>query len=384
MKHPLLGLLAVLLLSCTRQAPAPTATPAAYSHQQEHGAKIDDQIKEMEGRIRSNPVDWVSLALLSKLYLEKGEESPENYLKAEEAAIRSLSIRPARNSEALLALAGVRYQQAEYLATLKICNQFPNSPDSPRLAALSMLALGKVKEAAEWSALALKRQNDTASLTLAAHVSVAGGRDDIAEKLLAAAQKLEQPRERALSAELRTLWADLQRRHGKIKEARELLESSLSIQRRNPGALRALARLELDQGNAQAALEAYSQAEALTHSPKLMVEIANLDPGRSQLLKKADPLLTGLDRAPLLLAQKKPKEALQILQKQTANWHNYQLQAQAYEQLKQPKKALDAYEKAVGQGFLDPLLLKPALALAQKQKDPRTTLFQAKLNDLAH
>jgi tetratricopeptide (TPR) repeat protein len=138
-----------------------------------------------------------------------------------------------------------------------------------------MLALGKVKEAAEWSAVALKRQNDTASLTLAAHVSVAGGRDDIAEKLLAAAQKLEQPRERALSAELRTLWADLQRRHGKIKEARELLESSLSIQRRNPAALRALARLELDQGNAQAALEAYSQASTISTQAADAASLAN-------------------------------------------------------------------------------------------------------------
>lgn len=384
MRVPLLGLLGCLLCSCTRPAPAPTATPAVYAHQEEHGAKIDDQIKEMEGRIRSNPVDWVSLALLSKLYLEKGEESPENYNKAEEAAIRSLAIRPARNSEALLALAGVRYQQAQYQATLKICTQFPNTPDSPRLAALSRLALGQVKEAAEWSALALKRQNDTASLTLAAHVSIEGGRDDIAEQLLAAAQKLEQPRERALSAELRSLWGDLQRRHGKIKEARQLLESSLTIQRRNPAALRALARLELDQGNPQAALEAYTQAEALTHSPKLMVEIANLDPTQKNLLKKADPQLTGSDRAPLLLAQKKPKEALQILQKQPANWLNYQWQAQAYEQLKQPKKALDAYEKALSQGFFDPLLLKPALALAQKQKDPRAAIFQAKLTALIH
>lgn len=340
----------------------------------------------MESRVHANPVDWVSLALLSKLYLEKGEESPADYTRAEQAALLSLSIRPARNSEALLALAAVRYQQGDFPAVVKICRQFPNALDSPRLAALALVAQGKIREAAEWSAVALKRQNDTHSLTLAAHVSVAGGRDDIAEKLLEAARKLEQPGERAVSAELRTLWGDLLRRHGKIKEAREMLESSLTIQRRNIPALRALARLELDQGSREAALESYRQAEALTHGPRLLVEVAALDPEHApDLLEKADPQLKGAQRAPLLLLQKKPQEALKLLKQQEktgADWHNYQLQAQAFEQLKQPQKALDAYQKGLAQGFLDPLLLKPALQLARDQKDRRAADFELKLKTL--
>ncbi|MBX3169298.1 MAG: hypothetical protein KF760_17975 [Candidatus Eremiobacteraeota bacterium] len=376
-----------LPLACS-QAPHPPAssTPARYAHQEEHAAKIDDQIKEMESRVHANPVDWVSLALLSKLYLEKGEESPADYTRAEQAALLSLSIRPARNSEALLALAAVRYQQGDFPAVVKICRQFPNALDSPRLAALALVAQGKIREAAEWSAVALKRQNDTHSLTLAAHVSVAGGRDDIAEKLLEAARKLEQPGERAVSAELRTLWGDLLRRHGKIKEAREMLESSLTIQRRNIPALRALARLELDQGSREAALESYRQAEALTHGPRLLVEVAALDPEHApDLLEKADPQLKGAQRAPLLLLQKKPQEALKLLKQQEktgADWHNYQLQAQAFEQLKQPQKALDAYQKGLAQGFLDPLLLKPALQLARDQKDRRAADFELKLKTL--
>lgn len=383
----LLCLLGLLPLACGK-APAPQAssTPAQYAHQEEHAAKIDDQIKEMEGRIRANPADWVSLALLSKLYLEKGEESPADYTQAEKAAMVSLSIRPARNSEAILAMAGVRYQQGDYPTVVKICQQFPTALDSPRLATLALVAQGKIREAAEWSALALKRQNDTHSLTLAAHVSVAGGRDDIAEKLLEAARKLEQPKERAVSAELRSIWGDLLRRHGKIKEAREMLESSLSIQRRNVPALRALARLELDQGNREAALETYRQAEALTHGPRLLVEVAALDPGQAaELLKKADPQLKGAQRAPLLLLRKKPQDALKLLKQQEktgANWQNYQLQAQAFEQLKQPQKALDAYQKALAQGYLDPLLLKPALQLARDLKDKRAADFELKLKSL--
>ncbi len=380
-------LLGLLPLSCSK-APAPQAssTSAQYVHQEEHAAKIDDQVKELEGRVRANPVDWVSLALLSKLYLEKGEESPAEYAMAEEAAMLSLSIRPARNSEAMLALAGVRYQQGDFPTVVNICRRFPNALDSPRLATLALIAQGKIREAAEWSALALKRQNDTHSLTLAARVSVAGGRDDIALKLLEAARKLEQPKERAISAELRTVWGDLLRRHGKFKEAREMLESSLTIQRRNVPALRALARLELNQGNREAALESYRQAEALTHGPRLLLDIAALDPEHSPaLLKRADPQLKGAQRAPLLLLQKKPQEALKLLQQQEktgANWQNYQLQAQAYEQLKQPKKALDAYQKALTQGYLDPLLLKPALQLAKEQKDKRAADFELKLKSL--
>ena len=380
-------LLGLLPLGCTKATPAnPTATPAQYAHENEHTTKIDDQIVELESRVRSNPVDWVSLALLSKLYLEKGEESPADYARAEQAAMLSLSIRPARNAEAVLALAGVRYQQGEYPAVVKICSQFPNSPEAPRLATLALLAQGKVHEAAEWSGQALKRQNDTHSLMLAAHVSVAGGRDDIAEKLLEAARKLEQPNDRAVSADLRTVWGDLLRRHGKIKEAREMLESSLTIQRRNVPALRALARLELDQGNRPAALEAYRQAEALTHGPRLLVEMAGLDPEHeADFLKKAEPQLKGVQRAPLLLLQKKPQEALKLLQQQEktgADWRNFELQAQAYDQLKQPQKALDAYQKALAQGFLDPLLLKPALKLAQDQKDKRAAEFELKLKSL--
>lgn len=380
-------LFGLLPLGCSK-APSPqvSGTPAQYAHQEEHATKIDDQIKEMEGRVRTNPVDWVSLALLSKLYLEKGEESPADYAKAEHAAMLSLSIRPARNSEAILAMAGVRYQQGDFPTVVNICKQFPNALESPRLATLALIAQGKIREAAEWSALALKRQNDTHSLTLAAHVSVAGGRDDIAEKLLEAARKLEQPKERAISAELRTVWGDLLRRHGKIKEAREMLESSLTIQRRNIPALRALARLELDQGNQEAALESYRQAEALSHGPRLLLEVATLDPEHApELLKKADPQLKGAQRAPLLLLQKKPQEALKLLKKQEktgANWQNFQLQAQAYEQLKQPKKALDAYQKAIAQGYLDPLLLKPGLQLAREQQDKRAADFELKLKSL--
>lgn len=385
----LVCLFGLLPLGCSQTPPAnSSATPASYAHEEEHAAKIADQIKDLEGRVRSNPVDWVSLALLSKLYLEKGEESPADYARAEQAALLSLSLRPTRNSEAMLALAGARYQQGAFPAVIKICQQFPNSPEAPRLATLALLSQGKIHEAAEWSALALKRQNDSHSLTLAAHVSVAGGRDDIAEKLLEAARKLEQPKERAISAELRSLWGDLWRRHGKIKEAREMLESSLAIQRRNVRALRALARLELDQGNRDAALEAYRQAEALTHGPLLQVEVAKLDPEHAtDLLKKAEPQLQGAQRAPLLLVQKKPQEALKLLQEQEksgANWQNYEMQAQAFEQLKQPQKALDAYQKALAQGYLDPLLLKPALELARMQKDARAADFELKLKSLTN
>lgn len=381
-------LLGLLPLACSKPpTPSPSSTPAQYAHQEEHGAKISDQIQEMEARVRGNPVDWVSLALLSKLYLEKGEESPADYSKAEEAALLSLSIRPTRNSEAMLTMAGVRYQKGDYPAVLKLCQQFPTSEESPRLAALALTSQGKIHEAAEWSAAALKRQNDTHSLTLAALVSVAGGRDDIAEKLLGAARQLEQPKDRAISAELRSLWGDLLRRHGKIREAREMLESSMAIQQRNVPALRALARLELDQGDSKAALEAYRQAEALTHGPRLMLEIAALDPQQApDLLKKADPLLEGAQRAPLLLLQKKPQEALNLLRKEEksgAGWRNFELQAQAYQQLKQPTKALDAYQKALAQGFLDPLLIKPALQLARDLKDRRTADLELKLKNLS-
>ncbi len=390
MKYQLICLLALLGLGCNRPAPAPpdaSASPAVYAHEEEHGPKIDDQIKEMEGRINSNPADWVSLALLSKLYLEKGEESPEDYSQAEKAAVLSLSIRPIRNSEALLAMAGVRLQQGQYSAVIKICQQQASNPDAPRLAVRALLAQGKVREAAEWTQVALKRQNDAYSLTLAAQVSVQGGRDDIAEQLLGAARKLEEAKQRDVSAELRSLWGDLLRRHGKIKEAREMLESSLTIQRRNVPALRALARLELDQGNPQAALQTYRQAEALTHGPRLQVDIAALDPEHaSEWLKKADPWLLGARRAPLLLLQKQPQQALKLLQqeeKSGANWENFQLQAQAYQQLKQPQKALEAYDKALAQGYLDPLLIKPALELAQAQKDEkRAAAYELKLKSL--
>ena len=372
----------------TKTPPDPSASPAQYAHEEEHAPKIDDQIKEMEGRINSNPADWVSLALLSRLYLQKGEESPEDYSKAEKAAMLSLSIRPIRNSEAMLAMAGVRLEQGDYATVLKICQQQASNPDSPRLAVRALLAQGKIREAAQWTEQALKRQNDAYSLTLAAQVSVQGGRDDIAEQLLGAARKVEEARQRDVSAELRGLWGDLLRRHGKIKEAREMLESSLTIQRRNVPALRALARLELDQGNTQAALETLRQAEALTHGPRLQVDIAALDSEHAaEWLKKADPLLIRGRRAPMLLLQKKPQEALKLLQleeKTGANWENFQLQAQAYQQLKQPKKALEAYDKALAQGYLDPLLIKPALELAQAQKDQkRAAAYELKLKTLS-
>ncbi|MFN8605889.1 MAG: tetratricopeptide repeat protein [Vulcanimicrobiota bacterium] len=383
-------LLALLPVACARQpALSPTASPspAQYAHEQEHGAKIDDQIREMESRIKANPADWVSLALLARLHLEMAEESPKDWALAEKAAMMSLSIRPTRNSEAMLAVAGVRFQQGQYPLVVRICQQMAASPEAPRLAVRALLAQGKVHEAAQWTERALKSQNDAYSLTLAAHVSVAGGRDDIAQQLLKAARQVEQPKQRDVSADLRALWGDLLRRHGKIQEAREMLESSLTIQRRNVPALRALARLELDQGNPKAALETLRQAEALTHGPRLQLEIAALEPDHAdEWIKKAEPLLQGVERAPLLLLQNKPAEALKLLKEQEksgANWENYRLQAQAYQQLKQPAQALQAYDKALAQGYLDPLLLRPALDLARAQKDQkRAAAFELKLNSL--
>jgi tetratricopeptide (TPR) repeat protein len=404
------GLCLLSLAGCQRsQAPAVTATkaPADYAYADVQGPSVEDEIKFYEERVKQRPASWADKVFLANAYLGKAqaEDNDELFDKAQQIARDVIKVRPQGTTGAHLVLAQVAEGHHNFKEAYEICHklyeQDRNDVTLYPMISNSLLEMGRVKEAAQWSAPVVQAASGSGAFVHAARVAIYNGNDEEAVKHLQAALKLEQPQERKTSARIRSLWGDIHLRHGRLAEAREMLEASLKIQKRSLPALLALARLERREGHPDKALQLLTEAYGYFHNPAILTEMAAMEDklGHKDKAEKLRAEAAGVlheevgegmigharDLGKVLLDQGKAQEALKVLQhEQTyrSDHRNFELQAMAYEALKQPKEALTAMEKAMQNGYQDPAFYARAARLAEQAGDPRATEWQAKQKEL--
>ncbi|GAA4707183.1 tetratricopeptide repeat protein [Phytohabitans rumicis] len=96
-------------------ASAPTPAPAAM-------AQPADPIARAQERLRLVPGDWRTWAALAVAYVERGRVTadPTNYPRAEEAARRSLAVKPKDNGDALVAQGALANARHDFAAARKL------------------------------------------------------------------------------------------------------------------------------------------------------------------------------------------------------------------------------------------------------------------------
>ena len=400
----------LLILGCQKPRPAgslPEKDPKQYAYQAIHGPTVDEEIKFYEKRCAERPRSWADKNFLAQAYLAKGqaEDNDEMFDKAAATAEESLKIRSEFNVEARLVLAGVAEGHHNFKKSYEICRKLydadPGTSGLNSMISNSLLEMGQVEEAQTWARPLLEKPITSSVLVHGARLAIYAGQDEEAMRYLKAALKLEQPQERKSSARIRSLWGDIELRHGRLKEARELLEASLKIHQRSLPALLAMARLERREGHPEKALVHLRGAHQHFGNPAILTEMAAMEArlGHAdeavKLRKEAETVLreevgSGLigharDLAKVLLDSGHPQEALKVAQeeeKYRSDFKNYELQAMCHQALKQPREALACMEKALAHGYQDPLLFARAAALAAELKDPRVSEWEKRWKDL--
>jgi len=403
----LLLLIALSTLGCQKPTvPGPGNSAKSYAYSDIKGPSVEEEIRFYEQRCKERPTSWADKVFLANAYLTKAqaEDNDELFGKAEKLATEVLKTRP-EIKDAQLVLAHVSEGHHNFKGSYEICHklykQDPNDLALYSMISNSLLEMGEVEEAGKWAKPLVERASSTGILVHAARIAIYQGEDDRAAKYLEAALKLEQPQERKSSARIRSLWGDIHLRHGRLKEARELLEVSLGIHKRSLPALLALARLERREGKPDRALQLLREAHAYFGNPAILTEMAlmeerlgNAEQART-LRKQATDILreevgSGLigharDLAKVLLDQGQHAEALKVLQeeqKYRRDHRNFELQAMAYEGLNKPKEGLMAMEKALQHGYQDPALFARAARIAAQAQDPRSGQWEKRAKEL--
>lgn len=410
-KHSLLLVLALGFggaVGCQKNVAAKSSpAPTQYAYGNVPGPTADDELQFYEKRVKERPPNWPDKVFLASAVLAKAqaEDNDELFARAEKLANEVLHDYPGRKTGAELVLAQVAEGHHNFKRSYEICSKlYEQDPTDVGLTSMisnSLLEMGRVKEAAEWARPALKQAQTSATFVHNARIATYNGQDEEAIRYLQTALRMEQPQERKASARIRSMWGDIELRHGHLKPARELLEASLKIQRRSLPALLSLSRLERREGHREAALTLLTAAYEYFHNPAILTEMAAIQEQlgqkleASKLREQAAAVLrkevgTGMigharDLAKVLLDQGHPDEALKVLleeQKYRSDHRNFELQAMSLEALHRPKEALIAMEKAMADGYQDPAFYARAARLARELNDPRADAWEAKQKEL--
>jgi tetratricopeptide (TPR) repeat protein len=389
--------------------PSSTSTDVSKAEYKFKGVKGPSQKAEIafyEDKVKKLPHSWSDRAFLAQAYLSKGqaEDNDDYFDKALAMAEESLKLHPEHNKIAEMVKVGVAEGHHNFKKAYQLCLKMYEEDRSDLGAASmisnSLLEMGKLEEAKQW-AQPLTNTRSMGGLVHNARIAIYMGEDDQARAMLFEALKLEQPQELKTSARVRSLLGDIALRHGQLKDARELLELSLEIQRRSLPALLALARLERREGHPEKALALLTEAYSLFQNPAILTEMGVLEkklghPEQSaKLWAKAKDILSkevgsGMightrDLAKVELELGEPKEAVKVLLEEQAyrkDHKNWELLARSYFANGEKQEALKAAEAALLTGYQDPALFQLAAQIAEASGSPKAALWKQKSEQL--
>jgi len=300
----------------------PAATPAAAL-----ADPLTTRVARAQQHLRDVPGDWTGWAALGGAYLEQARVTadPALYPKAQQAAEKSLALRPRDNGDALVvlgALANARHDFAAARAKAQTALRIDDH-DADAYGVLAD-ALTQLGDAAGASA-AVQRMLDTrpglaayarASYDLELRGRIAAAADLMRRALIDAADPHD-------AAFCHSQLGDLAFGRGDLASARDEYAAALAADPASIAAQRGRARVRAAQGDLAGALTDYADLTARLPGPTYLLEYAELatvagqDPaphlalaGAAQTLFTANGGRDGLAGAALALAADRPAEAV--------------------------------------------------------------------------
>lgn len=243
----------------------------------------DDQIRVWSAALRMDPRSALALGQLAALNVQKARETGQEryYPVAEAMARRSLQLRTHRNAKTYVVLASTllaqhRFADARDAAAAALALE-PDVVQYRALLAEIHMELGDYAAAGRgFAGLGAYRAHLSIGPRLARWAEVSGQprtARDILERLVTEAEgRRDLPREQLAWFHVRL--GDHYSRHGSQRRARASLARALDV---NPGdyrAHKALAELDLVEGNAPAALEHARSAVAGSRTPETLLTMA--------------------------------------------------------------------------------------------------------------
>jgi tetratricopeptide (TPR) repeat protein len=285
-----LGLIVLTLNGCTRQdaakrdAVAPntsltTTGPLAIALAPHAGqGRLDEQIRRVQGDVRSNRNAQASLDRLGWLYVGKARESFDAgyYTLAEQCALALDSLQP--NCPEALLLRGHalhsqhRFGEAEALAT-QLVSVRGLASDHGLLGDI-LVDVGRADEATRAYQAMLELKPDPQGYARAAHLRWLKGDLEGAVEMMRMAATGASPRDSESAAWMHTQLARYLWQSGANSEAQEAIESALAFRTNYPPALLLRGRLLLAGEHPEAAIEPLEQAARLNPLPEYRWAVA--------------------------------------------------------------------------------------------------------------
>lgn len=252
--------------------PVPLVAPAP-------GQDFTGTIEALQASLRRLPENHTAWASLAFAYVEQGRLTGVSsyYEKASEAAERSLELKPGDNFSGLGASAAIASARHDFDAALDLAEQAlainPRDLSALAIRVDALTELGRYDE--QWTALRIadRRQPSTAIAARYAYAFELRGDLSRAAAILksAAATSLRSDR-----SYLMTLFADIQRRLGRLPQAAQALRTARQA---TPGFLPAqvsMARLYIARGELDRAVTTWRQVVAQQPLPEYLTELGEL------------------------------------------------------------------------------------------------------------
>lgn len=258
--------------------PAPAA-PVADLGAPSPGQDLTGTIEALQDTLRRLPEDHGSWAALSVAYVEQGRVTgvPSFYEKATEAAERSLALEPDDNFAGLAASAAIASARHDFSGALDLAEQSldinPLGLSALALRVDALTELGRYDDQLTALRIADRRQPSTAIAARYAYAFELRGDLRRAASVLKAASETGVRADRSY---VLTLYADLQRRLGRLPQARQALAVALEASPDYLPARVSLARWHVAQGNLSRAASLWEQVVAAQPLPEYLTELGEL------------------------------------------------------------------------------------------------------------
>lgn len=256
-------------------APAAVPVPAVAAP----GQDLAGTIEALQVTLQRLPGDHASWASLAVAYVEQGRLTgvPSYYEQASEAADRSLELEPDDNFSGLAALAAIASAQHDFDGALDLADQ-SLAINSRGLSALAirvdaLTELGRYKDQLVALRIADRRQPSSA---IAARYAYAF---ELRGELSRAASILKTAADSGVRSEqsyLLTLFADIQRRLGRLPQAAQALRVARAATPDYLPAQVSLARLHIARGEPERAVTVWQDVVAQQPLPEYVTELGEL------------------------------------------------------------------------------------------------------------
>lgn len=243
------------------------------------GQDLTGTIEALQASLRRLPEDDAAWASLAFAYVEQGRITavPSYYEKATQAADRSLDLEPDDNFSGLAASAAIASARHDFAAALDLADQSlainPRGLSALAIRVDALTELGRYDEQLAAVRVADRRQPSTAIAARYAYAFELRGELARAASILKSAADTSVRSDRSY---LMTLFADIQRRLGRLSQSAKALRVAREA---TPGYLPAqvsLARLNIARGELDRAVTTWQKVVAQQPIPEYVTELGEL------------------------------------------------------------------------------------------------------------